>query len=273
MSDNKEEVKIEEVPIDVQPVQVSIEEEAVEAGYSDLELKALGMGWIPPEEFKGPEDEFVSAKEYIARGSFFKKIERQNAQIAELKTIIDTMSQTLSVKEKAEQDRMLKYIEQQKSLAKQNLDMDTYEQLVTHEKELLTQPKIQQPIRQQQVNPLETLEGQEFVKNNTWLQRTDDVAEKMKIHSTMLAQKIARENPALGLGDTLNYIHKEIRKEYPNEFRAKGTSQVVTSKLSGGSSKDAGDEFSNLNAAERQVAEYLKANKQDYKSYIKNLKK
>mgnify|MGYP000971805459 FL=1 len=35
--------------------------------YTDLEVKAMNMGWRPMEEFDGPEEEFIDAKEFVRR--------------------------------------------------------------------------------------------------------------------------------------------------------------------------------------------------------------
>lgn len=42
------------------------------------EAKALEMGWRPKEEWDGPEEDFIDAKEYVRRKSLFEKIEHQN---------------------------------------------------------------------------------------------------------------------------------------------------------------------------------------------------
>lgn len=281
MSDNLEtkETVAEDAALKKEEQVIDGKDEASEVGYSELELKALSHGWIPPEEYKGDPDEYVEAKEFIARGSFFKKIERQNAEINKLKQIVNTMSETLSRAEQLAYDKAMKDIQAQKAQARQYLDMDTYDALVEKEKELISNPQMAQPVKaaQQPTNPLETPEGMEFMQNNSWLSRNDDVAEKMKIHATMLVQKVARENPNQNLSEVLNYVHKEIRREYPQEFRKAGqVSPVLSSKTPAGSSKESSsskkDEFAGLSDAHVLVAQYLKDNNQDYKDYIKRVK-
>ena len=52
--------------------------------YTEVELKAIEMGWKP--DHKGPN--FVSAKEYVDRSSFFKAIDSRNRKIDDLEMAV-----------------------------------------------------------------------------------------------------------------------------------------------------------------------------------------
>ena len=252
-------------------------------GYSDIELKALSMGWTPEEEWKGPKEEYKSPQEYVRNASFFKKIEAQNRKIDELKQVINTMAQTLSRSQQEAYDEKMDVLQSQKALAKQEFDLDRYEALVEQEKKLLQKtaqqvksvaPKLQQPS-----NPFETEEGKEFLQNNDWVTRNDEQSEKMKIHATMLTQKIAQQGQEMPLPEMLNYIHKEIRRLYPEQFRRQASAPKQVSSKTSTSSKHESISVSSeqrimegLTPEEQMVAEYLKDNNQDYKAYIKEVK-
>jgi hypothetical protein len=69
-------------------VQENIQDTPIEV--SDIEKKALELGWRPKSEFHGAEDEFIDAKEFVRRQPLFDKIEAQSRQ---LKTVTRTLNE------------------------------------------------------------------------------------------------------------------------------------------------------------------------------------
>ena len=56
-------------------------EQPSEPKHSEVELRAMEMGWRPKEEYNGDEENFIDAKEFVRRKPLFDKIEHQGKQI------------------------------------------------------------------------------------------------------------------------------------------------------------------------------------------------
>ena len=53
--------------------------------------RALELGWRPQEEWTGPEEEFIDAKEFVRRQPLFEKIEAQSREIRAVKQGLDAL--------------------------------------------------------------------------------------------------------------------------------------------------------------------------------------
>ncbi len=84
---------------------MSAAEEIVDQGEGDdgqsvVEGKALAMGWLPKEQFKGDTEKWVDASTFLERGEHFlpmlkKRNERQDAQIRTLSAKVEQLTATL----------------------------------------------------------------------------------------------------------------------------------------------------------------------------------
>lgn len=79
------------------------------SGESDnVEQKALSMGWVPQEKFKGNPDHWVSAEEFVERGEKMMPIllannRRMQAELSTRDAKIDTLSESLERALKAQE--------------------------------------------------------------------------------------------------------------------------------------------------------------------------
>ena len=53
---------------------VETQEQTQQVELSEIEVKAMNMGWRPIEEFDGPEDEFIDAKEFVRRALYLTRL-------------------------------------------------------------------------------------------------------------------------------------------------------------------------------------------------------
>jgi hypothetical protein len=58
---------------------------APEPQFTEIEQRAAEQGWRPQDEWDGEPDDWRTAREFLDRGEFFKKIDEQNRTIKELR--------------------------------------------------------------------------------------------------------------------------------------------------------------------------------------------
>jgi cytochrome c556 len=74
------------VPSGTEPTEAPVEQAPQR---SDIETRALEMGWRPKEEFEGSEDDFIDAKEFVRRKPLFEKIEHQSKELKQIKQALE----------------------------------------------------------------------------------------------------------------------------------------------------------------------------------------
>jgi hypothetical protein len=236
----KEEVKEEtvqsetssEAPVKNEVTEVVSEEKSQ---YSQEEQDAISQGWNP--NYEGPDKR--SAKEYLERGSFFKKIDAQNKEIKELKTLVKEVVDNGRKAQQAAYERALKQIEEQKLQALSSGDVDTYKQMEQHEVELKKQG-LPQSMPQQQETPQELQEWAD--RNKAWF-NTNPENEDLTLIAQGLENAIVYEYRRKGIEpnqiEVLEKVEKQIKQlpqyrarfDNPNQSKpsAVGTSTVTTS--------------------------------------------
>lgn len=62
--------------------------------YTDVEIKAMDDGWIPPDRFDKADTgkDFISAEKFLENGSFFKKINSQKEKIEQLQSNFEKLN-------------------------------------------------------------------------------------------------------------------------------------------------------------------------------------
>lgn len=81
--------------------QQTAEHDASGDAEANAEAEALAMGWKPKDQYKGPDDKFVSAAEYVERGKTImpflrKELVRRDREIEGLKKAVATSIQHIS---------------------------------------------------------------------------------------------------------------------------------------------------------------------------------
>src|SRR6266566_4450267 len=79
--------------------------------------KARTLGWKPSTEYDKDPADWVSAREFLARQSFFDKIKSQSSEIRSLRDDIKAMSQHFSQMKEVEYKRALSEIKSERKEA------------------------------------------------------------------------------------------------------------------------------------------------------------
>lgn len=177
--------------------------------------KAMEMGWRPKEEWDGPEEDFIDAKEFVRRQPLFEKIEHQHKAIKELQKAFDAFKIHHTRVKEAEYQRALKSL---KEARKEALREGETERALAYEEKIedIEQQKAEFEQDASQVpTPQEPTAHPEFVAwktRNRWYERDEDMRDFADTYGITLAKK--GKTPS----EVLELVEKQVRKTFPEKF-------------------------------------------------------
>lgn len=206
---------------------------------SEMEQKALEMGWRPKEEFEGNEDDFIDAKEFVRRKPLFDKIDHTNRELKNVKKALESFKQHYS---KVEEVAVQKAIAQLKAARKEALtegDGDRFdaidEQLQSAQTQLrqIEATKNQPVIDESEPHP----DFVNFQQRNSWYQNDSEL--------TQFADKLGMGLAATGMKpqEVLAEIEKQVRGRFPNKFRNTRKDEAPDVDASRGNNSNKSDKF------------------------------
>lgn len=185
----------------------------------DFEAEAKELGWVPKEEFRGPEDKWSDAEEYVRRGEeilpivrannkkLIEKTQKQEAELAEMRKTLDEFKGWRTQTEKRAYEQAMKNIESRQRQAVEEQDVEAFEEAVKDKESLVTRTtEAQEP----QPDPVAAA----WTKENDWF-NTDPVMQQFAIahHGQLL-----KEKPGLSLSENLEEVTEEVRRRFPEKF-------------------------------------------------------
>jgi hypothetical protein len=238
--------------------------------YTEVEQKAMELGWKPKEEFQGDVTHWKSAEVFLALEEPIKRIENQSREVKQLKQQLAAFQEHYSKVQKTEYERAVKTLQAERKAAFNEGDFDkvtAIEDEIDQVKETAKESAqvVQETAEQAQINP----EFANWVSRNEWYVSTPH----MKTFADLEGNKFAR----MGLTPTevLKRVEQEVRKEFPNKFtnpnREKPSNTEGTTNRGTGRSKEADLE---LNEQERSIMNTLvRGGHITKEKYISDLKK
>jgi hypothetical protein len=181
---------------------------------SEIEQRALEMGWRPKEEFDGPEDEFIDAKEFVRRKPLFDKIETQSKEIKAVRKAIDALKEHYSQREEAAVKAALGKLKEARKEAIANSDGESYEMINTEIERVEAESKRIKQLQVTQEEPEIHPEFQAWTNRNPWYA---DV-KYMRAWADDFGQTLHRNNPDLNPSQVLKKVEEAVRKEFPHKF-------------------------------------------------------
>jgi hypothetical protein len=180
--------------------------------YSDMELKALDMGWRPKDQFNGSEDDFIDAKEFVRRQPLFDKIAHQSRELKEVKSAVDALKTHYTAVRETEYKRALQALKQQRKDALSVGDGDRFEQIDDEIKLVETQVEQLKEVASPQVSNEPHPQFVHWVNANPWYNSTKYMRE--------YADEVGRDLHARGMQPdaVLKEVEKAVRKEFPQKF-------------------------------------------------------
>lgn len=180
-----------------------------------FEQKALDMGWRPKEEWDGPEEDFIEAKEFVRRQPLFEKIEHQNKAIKQLSVAFEALKTHHTKVKESEYQRALQSLKTAKRQALQEGETDralAYEEKIDEVEQQKAEfdaeaAKVQVP-QEPQAHP-------DFVawkQKNGWYNRDVELREFADSYGITLAKK------GLPPAEVLEAVAKKVKTAFPEKF-------------------------------------------------------
>ena len=182
--------------------------------YTDLEVKAMNMGWRPMEEFDGPEEEFIDAKEFVRRAPLFDKIEHQSKELKNVRKALEALKTHYTRVQETEYNRALAALKSARKDALSQGDGDRFElidnEITKVEKQVAEIKQVQETplVQEEVVHP----EWQSWNNKNPWYQTVD----YMRNYADQVGAKFAAQG--MQPSEVLKEVEKAVRKEFPNKF-------------------------------------------------------
>jgi hypothetical protein len=235
---------------------------------SPIEQKALDQGWRPKEEWDGNPDEWRSAKEFLDRGEFFKKIDDQNRTIKDLrKTQADLVKHLEKVRE-TEFKRALDELKAQRRSAaaeqdiEQVLEIDDRIEQVREEQRAAPAIEVPQVEVAPELNPIFVA----WTNRNGWYETN----KAMRAY----ADRLGNELGASGMSptDILTEVERQVKKEFAHKFENPNRAKPSAVEA-GGKQPPAKKEVYEMSDEERRVMQrFVRQGVITEEQYIKDLK-
>lgn len=181
--------------------------------YSEIELKALEMGWKPKEEFSGDETDFIDAKEFVNRKPLFDRIEHQSRQLKAVQRALDALKGHYTKVQETEFNRALSVLKAERKEALKDGDADKFDTLDDQIKQVEGQLElVKEAAATPSANPEEHPEFVSWVSKNSWYNTTG----YMRAFADDVGSRLARQG--MSPSDVLREVEKAVRKEFPQKF-------------------------------------------------------
>lgn len=191
--------------------------EAEKPEVSEIEEKAIKMGWTPKDQFKGDPEKWRSADEFVERGENMlpivkAQVKRQEREIAELK---ETMRQFGEYHTKTEQrayERALNDLREQRAQAIKDGDGVEFDRVDTEIEKLRKQLEQEKPAQVQDASkdPVYV----EWRSRNPWI---DDP--ELESYAVSIGESL-REAGVMEKGtEFLEMVGKKMKLAFPERFK------------------------------------------------------
>jgi hypothetical protein len=201
--------------------------------YSDIEVKAMEMGWRPKEEFDGDEEEFIDAKEFVRRKPLFDKIEQTGRQLKNVTKALESFKQHYTKVREVEYERALKTLKDERKSALRDGDGDRFDELdeqiknVEKEAEQVRAAHDAPLVKEEVVHP----EWQAWRNRNRWYESVG--------YMRKFADDVGNDMQQRGMSpaEVLKEVEKAVRKEFPQKFTNPNKANAPSVESSGAPSK------------------------------------
>jgi len=191
---------------------VAVEEEVVaeEPSFTEVEQKAIEMGWKPQEEELKEGVDFLSAEEYVSRKPLHDALRKQSKRIKTLESSIDELKTLNGNIERTTYERAIQELTVQKRDAIERGDV---EGALEYDKQLTEQ---QTKIEQVDAQPAVPPEFHEWVADNDWYEEDMEA----RGFADMIAPGLKATNPDLTPSKFFEMVGAQVRQRFPEKFGA-----------------------------------------------------
>lgn len=181
-------------------------------GPSEIELKAMEMGWRPREEFNGTDDDFIDAKEFVRRKPLFDKIEHSSREVKELRKALDALKTHYTTVKESEYNRALATLKAARKDALTNGDGDQFEAIDQEIKRVEQEAVSVKQIDEIQPEPVQHPEFVGWLNRNPWYNSTP----YMRQFADQVGLRLKGQMPP---AEVLKEVEKAVKQEFPTKFK------------------------------------------------------
>lgn len=256
-------MSIENEQVEQEVVEKPAEQEAPQL--TDIEQRAMEMGWKPKDSFSGNEDDFIDAKEFVRRKPLFDKIESQSRQVKLLNRAINELKEHYTKVNAATYDRALADLKAQRKEAIVNGDGEAFGNIDDKIKEAEAQraelEQLNQPVQEQ----VEAPEFATWKTRNTWYNNVK--------YMRSFADELGLDLHSRGMSpeQVLTEVEKAVRAEFPEKFRNPNKASAIP--VENGRPNGKGKDTFELSDFERKVMnDFVRSGTMTKDEYIAGLK-
>ena len=199
-----------------------VAEEAPEESNQEEEL-AKAKGWVPPEEYEGDATP-IDAGEFLRKEPLLAKNAENQRRIRALEGTVKQLIDHNKGLADAQRQKRLQEIERQKLESVDLADQEAYQQAIQAEKELWSEPTIDQALSQAQEVPQFTGDEQKVFtdfKNKheaVWLNESSDENKRMFQRAEKVYEWASTEHPNWDVKSILSEVERDLAFSYPHRF-------------------------------------------------------
>lgn len=196
-----------------------VEQTKVEAPEpTEHEKRAMEKGWVPKDQWSGDPDTWRPAKDYLDRGELIGKIMAQGRQLEELRQAVTFLSEKEKKQFVAGYERAIEETKAQRNAFLREgevLEAAELDDKLDMLKEQAREAK--QAIRSQAAPPGPSQTFISWAERNTWYNGRDHVSK----FADDKGDEFKRANPSSTESEMLEYVEREVKKEYAHKFGTK----------------------------------------------------
>ena len=246
----------------------------------EYEARALRMGWVPQDRFRGDSARWVDAKTFVERGENelpilrerLRKADEHLREFGELKETVKEFRGYMTDVEQRAYNRAKRDLELQRQAAKEAGDFDRYDQVTTEIGELEANAKPKQDKTQEKTevkpDPMKDPVFTGWVDDNDWFQKDPERA----AYANSYGEYLNRTKPHLHGQAFLEEVTKAVKKEFPDKFenpRRNGVPRVEAGGV--GKAKGNGKTYNDLPADAKAACDrFVKQGLVKKEDYVKD---
>ena len=207
-----------EIPTEVVEETIDVAEQQTVPEVDEATLsEAKRQGWVPQEEYSGPEDRWVDAETFVKKGKEINALLRKDneflkREVSEMKSTMMEFKKFHAETEKRAYDRAMADLRDQKKEAINTGDGDKVLQIDDAIDELKT-ARAQEKVEVRPSNQPDPTFVQ-WNEDNPWFGKDTELTEE----ANLIGEVIKRKQPTL-IGEAfLEEVTKRVKKAYPEKF-------------------------------------------------------
>jgi hypothetical protein len=212
----EQQVVAEEAAIVAQEATYDAEQQSVPQIDEETLAEAKRQGWVPQEDYNGPEDKWVDADTFVKKGKEINALLRKDndflkREVAEMKSTMMEFKKFHADTEKRAYERAMADLREQKKEAIAAGDGEKVLQVDDAIDELKTARKEDKVAAQTQSIDPAFIAWQE---DNRWFGKDTELTAE----ANLIGEVVKRQNPTLIGSEFLEEVTKRVKRMYPEKF-------------------------------------------------------